>query len=209
MNVFISYSHVDSEIVTKICQFFDSASIDYFHDAKDVIWGGHLVDAVKNGINTATHLLLILSPASLKSAWVPYETGQAKNRGLKILPYLTHPALDIPSYLSGIKHISSFDQLKSFFERSGEHSLSDEDKDLLFILRYLQEVGVNDPEVDVFVATMENDLDKVKEACSRGGTGMVSSGELLQRHKEFIRKSGGAVAAGIRSGLLTISRKGG
>lgn len=64
-----------------------------------------------------THILVLLSPvpATLKSHWVPFELGQAKARGVTILPYLQHPDLDVPSYIRNMLYVARLDELEKQF----------------------------------------------------------------------------------------------
>ena len=114
--VFLSYSHADSDVADKIARHLDKTGIDYFRDTKDIGWGGNISDTVANGITTSSAVIVILSPASLKSHWVPFEVGHASSKAKHILPYLTHSALasDLPDYLRGRRYVSSIRQMKVF-----------------------------------------------------------------------------------------------
>ena len=78
---FISYSHDDAETALKIQGECCRAQIDCFLDRKDISWGDSLSDVVGRGLGDCSHLLLVLSPASLKSNWVFYEVGRSYERG--------------------------------------------------------------------------------------------------------------------------------
>lgn len=109
---FISYNHDDSEIALKVREECNRLHIDNFLDRKDIGWGDGILDSVGAGLAGCTHLLLILSPGSLKSNWVFYEVGRAIERGIAILSFLVHKALDPPAFLRDRKHVDSFDQLR-------------------------------------------------------------------------------------------------
>jgi hypothetical protein len=117
MYVFISYSRIDSEIADRIADVLSSLDIRYFLDQKDIDWGDTFALSIAEAIKNATHLIVIVSPASLKSEWVPYEIGQAKANSLSILPYLIHPSLDMPSYLNGIHYLLSLEKVREYFAR--------------------------------------------------------------------------------------------
>ena len=124
MYVFISYSHVDKELVTELSAVIDRLQIDYFLDQKDINWGDSISSEIESGFVKVTHIVLVLSPASLKSSWVSYETGIAKGRGLKILPLLTHPSLDLPGYLANTSYKTSVGDMETYFrtvERTANH----------------------------------------------------------------------------------------
>ncbi len=114
--VFISYSRVDQEIASALSALLKSLAIDHFLDQKNIDWGSDITHEVKAGLRDCSHLLLVVSPASLKSSWVAYEIGQAAALGKVILPYLTHPSLELPSFISGLNYKSKMQDVRAFFE---------------------------------------------------------------------------------------------
>jgi TIR domain len=122
--VFISYSHVDLKVADEIAAILDEYEIKYFRDVKDIEWGAPISAKVKEGIEDSIAILVIISPASLKSHWVPYEIGYATAKGKRILPYLEHPSLDVPSYIRDLNHKSDIAQVKTFFAEFSPKNLS-------------------------------------------------------------------------------------
>jgi putative hydrolase of HD superfamily len=120
MHVFISYSHADHEIAQKIVDVLVECGIEHFLDRKDVEWGSSITSEIQGGLDRATHLLVILSPASLRSQWVAFEIGAAFSSGKTVLPYLTHPALQTPSFLNGISFLQDLDNLTTYFNRKSK-----------------------------------------------------------------------------------------
>ena len=118
MLVFISYSHIDGDFVQRLTTLLENKKIPYFLDKKDIDWGDSILDEVMKGLDNATHLIVVISPASLKSFWVPYEIGLARAKGLKILPLLTHPSLDLPGFISHLSYKVFLDDLDSYFDES-------------------------------------------------------------------------------------------
>jgi len=97
--LFISYAHEDSELADHIAAICKGLGVRCFLDHKDITWGKSIGKAVSDGLIDSTHVLVIISPASLKSGWVPYEVGYASGTRKRVLPLLTHPSLDLPGYL--------------------------------------------------------------------------------------------------------------
>jgi hypothetical protein len=95
---FISYAHVDQVIASEIQEECLNQRIECFLDAKKMSWGDSVTDGIGRGLVGCSHLLLILSPASEKSNWVFFEVGRATERGMTILPYLTHEAIEPPGF---------------------------------------------------------------------------------------------------------------
>lgn len=114
MVVFISYAHEDSTLVDEICSRLSTAGLKFFRDTKDISWGGSISSDVQQALESAEGVVVVISPASVKSQWVPFEIGYATALRKPILPFLTHPSIDLPGYLSNLRHISNLDQIETF-----------------------------------------------------------------------------------------------
>ena len=58
-----------------------------------------IVESIKKGIDTSSHLLCLVSDKTKLSWWVPYEVGVACERGKKIATLKLKGIEDIPSFL--------------------------------------------------------------------------------------------------------------
>ncbi len=117
MKLFISYAREDSDAVTNIGRILDDLGIEYFLDVKDLNWGDNILSEIHGGLRNCSHLILVLSPASIKSQWAAYETGNATGHGKVVLPFLTHPSIEIPGFLRHLHYESKLEELRSFLER--------------------------------------------------------------------------------------------
>jgi hypothetical protein len=113
--VFISYSHFDSDFARSLSKLLSEMGVDCFLDEKNIEWGGVITEKVKDGLRTCSALIVILSPGSLKSQWVSFEVGQATALGKTVLPFLTHPALDVPLFLRHLNHKSDLEDVRTYF----------------------------------------------------------------------------------------------
>jgi hypothetical protein len=118
----MSYSHIDSETANALGSALDDADVSYFRDVKDIDWGQQIDGAVQTALEDSDALLVIVSPASLKSVWVPFEIGYFSAVKRPILPYLVHPSLDLPSYISNLKNVRNIDDAKEYFHSLGNQS---------------------------------------------------------------------------------------
>ena len=114
--VFISYSAVDKKTATKLARALNEHNIDYYLDRKDMIWGGDVTRQVSAALRRCTHVLVVISPASLKSNWVPYEVGYAQALRKTILPFLMHPSIDLPGYLQRLHYKTELQQVVEYFK---------------------------------------------------------------------------------------------
>lgn len=113
--VFISYSHTDKETADVITALLDDLGIEYFRDVKEIEWGDAIVGSVRQGLSDAIAVIVIVSPGSLKSQWVAYEIGFATALHKRVLPYLTHPSLDLPGFMSDLSYIDSPEKIRDYF----------------------------------------------------------------------------------------------
>lgn len=109
--VFISYSRVDSDTANEIETVLNAINMPFFRDVKDIDWGVNIEKEVRLALFNCAAVLVVISPASLKSAWVPYELGHGSALRKRILPFVTHPSLDLPSYISKLSYITRTDQI--------------------------------------------------------------------------------------------------
>lgn len=130
MKVFISYSHVDARIAQEIAKALNHLGVAHFHDVKDINWGDKILEKVHGGLREASHLILLISPGSVKSQWVAFEVGYALGLNVCILPFLTHPSLEVPDFLRGIKHIASLDEILDYFSKQISYDISAKAVDL-------------------------------------------------------------------------------
>jgi hypothetical protein len=114
MLAFISYAHEDSALVDQLCERLLSAGLRVFRDTKDILWGGRISADVQQALEQAGGVVVVVSPASVRSQWVPYEIGYATALRKPILPFLTHPSIDLPGYLADLRYITDLDATGTF-----------------------------------------------------------------------------------------------
>jgi len=116
--VFISYSHEDSKTADSIVAVFKKLGIEYFRDVKHIEWGRSISEEVRGALKRSVAILVILSPASIKSQWVPYEVGYGRALNKIVLPFLTHPSIDVPSYMGDLRRISRIPEMREYLENN-------------------------------------------------------------------------------------------
>jgi len=77
---FISHSSVDKEFVLRLAQDLNRNWIDVWLDEHQLRVGADLADELESNIAGASHLVIVLSVASLKSEWVSRELNWAASR---------------------------------------------------------------------------------------------------------------------------------
>jgi hypothetical protein len=98
VKIFISHSSYDRWVARKISEDLQRCGIETFLDEKDIETGESIDTSIGGHLKDCSELLILLSPASLKSHWIFIELGGAQILGKKIVPILFHVgANEIPS----------------------------------------------------------------------------------------------------------------
>ena len=120
--VFISYSNVDREIAEKIADILKNEGVEYFFGEKNIQWGNDIKNIINDTLaNRITHEIVILSPASIKSQWVAYEIGFATAKDVIILPFLTHPSVEIPLFMKGYNYKVDLNDVRNYFRNEEKY----------------------------------------------------------------------------------------
>lgn len=103
--IFISYAHVDSDFAEILCLKLKEAGYNLWIDYLGLKAGDDWRSGIEDAIKKSSALVLIMSPASLKSPYVTFEWAFAYGVGVQIIPVLyqdceLHPKLEVWQYLS-------------------------------------------------------------------------------------------------------------
>lgn len=110
--VFISHQKKDSEMANVVSEYLLSAGIDIYFDQYDKSINRSdpqsVVTAIKRGIENSSHMLVLFSPNTFGSMWVPWEIGYAYNSPvtLGVLRMKGVAKDQLPEYLKVIKLLS-------------------------------------------------------------------------------------------------------
>jgi len=102
-DIFISHASADKDFARKLSADLKRAGHEPWLDEWDVRIGESIVSGIERGIDRAEHLILVLSPRSVKSSWVAEEWRsaywqQVESGRVKILPVLIEEC-EIPTFL--------------------------------------------------------------------------------------------------------------
>jgi hypothetical protein len=124
--VLISYAHEDKQTVDELVRQIREIGIDPFTDEK-IEFGKPILVKILENIKNSSHLLVYISPASLRSQWVLCEIGMALASDLRIVAYLDHPSLeqDVPATIKDLKYITNSSEFKDFLNQLKESSLNE------------------------------------------------------------------------------------
>jgi hypothetical protein len=119
MSVFISYSHADAGLVDSLAAVLDELGVEYFRDVRDIRLGEPITATVGAALARRRVLLVVVSPNSLGSHWVPYEIGHASALRKVIVPFLTDRSLNVPTYIRDLSYATTLEQIRRYFIEGG------------------------------------------------------------------------------------------
>lgn len=123
--VFISYQRADEVYALRVADYIISKQIDvYFdlndHDLKLQMQRDNpeeVTSAIRKGLNQSDYMLVIISPTTYTSPWVPFEIGYAydnKGDNLKLLRHKGIAKITMPAYLKTREVLLGFKSLNNF-----------------------------------------------------------------------------------------------
>jgi hypothetical protein len=106
--IFLSHQQKDKEVCRKIADYLIAADIDVYFDEDDDDLKVYrqtnrpqgVVDGIRKGINNSSHMLVVVSPNTIYSSWVPWEIGYGyDNTQLGVLTLKGIKDESLPDYL--------------------------------------------------------------------------------------------------------------
>lgn len=123
--VFISHQQKDKTQAIKIADYLMGVGIDVYIDEYDKDLKIHhqsnnakaVTDSIRKGINNSSHMLVLVSPDTLFSTWVPFEIGYGYDKtDLLTLCLKDIPIGSLPEYLKSTKIIRDIYDLNNLIE---------------------------------------------------------------------------------------------
>ncbi len=105
--IFISHISIDKMYAIEIAKYIMAAGYDVYIDIKDdelqqAVRDGNpykVTECIEEGISGCSHLLCLVSNATVNSWWVPYEIGFGKKGNKQIATLTIKDTNNIPDYL--------------------------------------------------------------------------------------------------------------
>lgn len=132
--VFISYQNKDKVSAKKVADYILNAGIDIYFDEydSDLKFSNQtnnpkkVTNALIKGINNSSHMLVLVSPSTLKSQWVPFEIGYGYDKtDLAVLTLKGIPKKTLPEYLRTAKIIRDIDDLNNMISSLSKYYWDD------------------------------------------------------------------------------------
>jgi len=124
--VFISHQKRDRDEAKKISDYLISAGLDVYFDEYDRDLKIHnesenpkaVTSAICRGINNSSHMLVLISPHTIDSKWVPFEVGYGYDKtDLAVLTLKGIPKGTLPGYVRTAPVVRDIDDLNKLIAR--------------------------------------------------------------------------------------------
>ena len=107
--VFVSHATTDKWIARMICEKIESAGATTFRDDRDIESGDDIPDEIRKQLIGSNELVILMTPESVRRAWVLLEAGAfwGRKKKARIVAVLCHVEIDtIPDMIKSKKAIS-------------------------------------------------------------------------------------------------------
>jgi len=130
--VFISHQQRDKDAAKKIADYLIEAGIDVYFDAYDGDLRIHhqsnnakaVTDSIRQGINNSSHMLVLVSPNTLYSTWVPFEIGYGYDKtDLFVLCLKGIPKGGLPEYVRSATIIRDIWDINQFISNTLDRAI--------------------------------------------------------------------------------------
>lgn len=120
--IFISHQKADKDAAKKIADFLLSKGIDVYFDEYDRSIDrsnpDKLTTSIKRGIDFSNYMLVLISPNTLSSKWVPWEVGYGYDKvELSVLTLKGIKEELLPEYLKTTKVRRNYAALQSLIQQ--------------------------------------------------------------------------------------------
>ncbi len=123
--IFISYQRQDEDYARDVAEYIMSKQLDVYFDLEDNDLKQQdqtnnpkgVTDAIKKGLNQSQYMIVIVSPTTYRSLWVPFEVGYAfdkKGDKMKILRHKEISKTGMPAYLKVKELLQGTESLNRF-----------------------------------------------------------------------------------------------
>lgn len=207
MKVFISHSSADKKFVRMLKDALVENSIDIWLDEDQLDLGDNLISRLDYALNTSSHLVIILSPNSIKSDWVKFELKKALSNtrtGLmqKIIPIM-YRNCEIPEELKDILYADLSKEVVLPTDDGRKIKFISEGFDAVFLqlVRAIQNnsKAINDVEKQEIIKSIQSSQPIIEEnsnSIHRGNYELIgfNSAESKYKYQKIIFEQGSSMS---------------
>jgi hypothetical protein len=125
--LFICHASEDKPFVESLCSYLDARDVPVWYDRREIKVGQSIVQRINEGLDSASHLVIVLSKRSVEKPWVQRELSSAvmlqlSKKRVTVLPIRLDDCA-IPSIIADIKYADAREGMASVI-RDLAHALS-------------------------------------------------------------------------------------
>lgn len=125
--IFVSYQREDEEYAREVADYIMSKQLDVYFDLEDSdLKKGNqrnnpqgVTDSIKKGLNQSEYMIVIVSPNTYRSLWVPFEVGYAFDKKEDKMKILRHKGINkaaMPAYMKVKELLNGTTSLNRFLD---------------------------------------------------------------------------------------------
>lgn len=117
MKVFISHKQEDAYIANNISMELKKCNVPFYLDVLDDITedGKALTDHIKENLNSCTDIIVVMSPNTYKSQWVPFEVGMSAQRDMPTATFL-EKNIKLPDFLDYWPRLKTLSDIHKYID---------------------------------------------------------------------------------------------
>ena len=118
--IFVSHKKEDRDAAKKVADYIMDSGIDVYFDEYDTSINRSnpksVVNAIKQGMQLSTHMIVVFSNMTLESKWIPWEIGygDATKTEIRILKMIDIKKDRLPEYMQVVKVLYDIYDLNAF-----------------------------------------------------------------------------------------------
>jgi hypothetical protein len=101
MKVFISHSHKDEALATKVVTYLEAAGLDAWYDKREIMPGDNWAEKIAKGLRESDAMVVLLTASALDSESVRRDIDYAlseRSFNRRLIPVLVGDSEDLGSY---------------------------------------------------------------------------------------------------------------
>lgn len=103
-HVFLAYAREDVRIASKIRKYLNRLDVPVWHDIQELQGGDEWERDIITALKMSSALILVLTPASMRSSFVAFEWAFARGAGARFIPVLAEH-VDLPRPLASTNYV--------------------------------------------------------------------------------------------------------
>jgi TIR domain len=107
---FLAYPHKERALAEQVAAALAAEGISVWFDEQQINPGDEIASALREGINSASAVVLILGSQTYGDSWARKEAALALSKGKRVVPILPHKDAEVPYILRHLSYLDLSDE---------------------------------------------------------------------------------------------------